>query len=67
MLLDPKEIFKAVEEHLFPFIREQVADRSPAKYMKEARNAIPSPTLLAKVVDKLHKVPMADRDTKGDI
>lgn len=66
-LLDPKEMFKVVDEHVFPFIREQVADGSLAKHMKEARNAIPTPALLAKVVDKLDKVPMADRDTKGDV
>ncbi len=66
-LLDPKEMFKVVDEHVFPFIREQVADGSLAGHMKEARNAIPSPALLAKVVDKLDKVPMADRDTKGDV
>jgi type I restriction enzyme M protein len=66
-LLDPREMFKVVDEHVFPFVREEVADGSLAKHMKEARNAIPSPALLAKVVDKLDKVPMADRDTKGDV
>ena len=66
-LLGPKEMFKVVDEHVFPFIREEVADGNLAKHMKEARNAIPSPALLAKVVDKLDKVPMVDRDTKGDV
>jgi type I restriction enzyme M protein len=63
----PKEMFSVVDEHVFPFLREKLADGSLAKHMKEARNAIPSPALLAKVVDKLDKVPMADRDTKGDV
>jgi type I restriction enzyme M protein len=35
--------------------------------MKDARFAIPTPALLAKVVDLLDKVPMEDRDTKGDL
>jgi type I restriction enzyme M protein len=35
--------------------------------MKDARNGIPTPALLAKVVDKLEKVEMQDRDTKGDV
>ena len=35
--------------------------------MKDARFTIPTPGLLAKVVDLLDEVPMADRDTKGDL
>jgi type I restriction enzyme M protein len=35
--------------------------------MREARFAIPTPALLAKVVDKLDAVPMQERDTKGDV
>ena len=35
--------------------------------MKDARFTIPTPALLAKVVDMLDAVPMDDRDTKGDL
>jgi type I restriction enzyme M protein len=35
--------------------------------MKDARFTIPTPALLAKVVDLLDQVPMDDRDTKGDL
>ena len=35
--------------------------------MKDARFTIPTPALLAKVVDLLDHVPIEDRDTKGDI
>jgi type I restriction enzyme M protein len=35
--------------------------------MKDARFTIPTPGLLAKVVDLLDHVPMEDRDTKGDL
>ncbi|MET3646289.1 type I restriction-modification system subunit M [Phyllobacterium ifriqiyense] len=67
-LFEPKEMFEVVDEHVFPFIREKIAaDGAMAKHMKDARNAIPSAALLAKVVDKLDKVKMDDRDTKGDV
>ncbi len=35
--------------------------------MKDARFTIPTPALLAKVVDMIAEVPMEDRDTKGDL
>ena len=35
--------------------------------MKDARFTIPTPALLAKVVDMIDQVPMEDRDTKGDL
>jgi type I restriction enzyme M protein len=35
--------------------------------MKDARFTIPSPGLLAKVVDLIDQIPMEDRDTKGDV
>ena len=66
--LEPREMFRIVDEHVFPFIRERVAaDGSLAKHMREARLGIPSPALLAKAVDKLDRIPMSGRDTKGDV
>ena len=35
--------------------------------MKDARFTIPNAALLAKVVDMIDKIPMEDRDTKGDL
>ena len=35
--------------------------------MKDARFTIPTPALLSKVVDLLDKVPIENRDTKGDL
>jgi len=66
---DAREMYRIVDEHVFPFIREKVAAEggAVAKHMKDARFAIPTPALLAKVVDKLEHIPMADRDTKGDV
>jgi type I restriction enzyme M protein len=42
-------------------------DSTYAQHMKDARFTIPTPALLAKVVDMLDHVPMEDRDTKGDV
>src|SRR5262249_56501027 len=67
-LFEPKDMFEVVEQHVFPFIREVVAKASSvAQHMREARFRIPTPALLAKVVDKLDRVKMDDRDTKGDV
>ncbi|WP_298268543.1 class I SAM-dependent DNA methyltransferase [Geobacter sp.] len=64
----PKEMFSVVGEHVFPFLRNLGGDDSTyAHHMKDARFTIPTPALLAKVVDLLDKVPMEERDTKGDL
>ncbi len=65
---DPKELFEVVEQHVFPFLRTLGGDGSTyAHHMKDARFTIPTPALLAKVVDMIDGVPMEDRDTKGDL
>ena len=67
------EMFTVVAEHVFPYLRADLAqqlggvDSTYAQHMKDARFTIPTPALLTKVVDLLDKVPMEDRDTKGDI
>src|SRR4029079_18716751 len=67
------EMFTVVAEHVFPFLRTDLArqlageDSTYAHHMKDARFTIPTPALLAKVVDLLDHVPMEDRDTKGDV
>lgn len=64
----PAEMYTVVGEHVFPFLRGMGGDGSTyAHHMKDARFTIPTPALLAKVVDMLDHVPMADRDTKGDL
>ena len=64
----PAEMFAVVDQHVFPFLRTLGGDGSTyAHHMKDARFTIPSPALLAKVVDLLDKVPMEARDTKGDL
>ena len=65
---DPKEMFTIISEHVFPFLREMAEDgTSHAEHMRDARFTIPTPALLARVVDMLGDIPMEDRDTKGDL
>jgi type I restriction enzyme M protein len=62
------EMFTVIGEHVFPFLRTLGGDDSTyAHHMKDARFTVPTPALLAKVVDQLDQVPMEDRDTKGDL
>ena len=64
----PSEMYDVVSEHVFPFLRTLGADgTSFAHHMENARFTIPTAALLAKVVDLMDKVPMEDRDTKGDL
>lgn len=64
----PAAMFEAVGEHVFPFLRTLGGDGSTyAHHMRDARFTIPTPALLARVVDMLDRVPMEDRDTKGDL
>src|SRR6266851_9356788 len=66
--LEPREMYTVVSEHVFQFLRNLGGDQSTyARHMKDARFTIPTPALLAKVVDLLDHVPMEDRDTKGDL
>jgi type I restriction enzyme M protein len=69
----PADMFAVVGEHIFPYLRTGLAQQlgngesTYAHHMKDARFTIPTPALLAKVVDMLDHVPMEDRDTNGDI
>lgn len=62
------EMYSVIGEHVFPFLRTMNGHGSTyAHHMRDARFTIPTPSLLAKVVDMLDLVPMEDRDTKGDL
>lgn len=64
----PADMFKIIDEHIFPFLRTLGGDESTyAHHMKDARFTIPTPALLSKVVDMIDHVPMDERDTKGDL
>ncbi len=65
---EAREMFKVVDEHVFPFLRTLGGEDSAfSEHMKDARLGIPTPALLAKAVEKLDAVRMDDRDTKGDV
>ncbi len=68
----PAEMYTVVGEHVFPFMRSGFGNSGGdsstfVHHMKDARFTIPTPALLAKVVDMIDQVPMDDRDTKGDL
>lgn len=64
----PAEMHRIVGEHVFPFIRRMGGDGSTySHHMKDAQFKVPTPGMLAKVVDMLDQIPMEDRDTKGDL
>ncbi|MBX9772389.1 MAG: type I restriction-modification system subunit M [Candidatus Obscuribacterales bacterium] len=68
--LSPQEMFDVVSTRVFPFIKELRSDVENSTYshhMKDARFTIPTPGLLAKVVELVDEIPMEDRDTKGDV
>ncbi|QGF22447.1 type I restriction-modification system subunit M [Raineyella fluvialis] len=66
--LEPEEMHKLLDRQVFPFLRTLGADGSTySDHMRDARFTIPTPALLARVVDMLDDVPMADRDTNGDL
>jgi type I restriction enzyme M protein len=64
----PADMYAVIGEHVFPFLRTLGGEESTyTTHMKDARFTIPTPALLAKVVDMIDHVPMEDRDTKGDL
>ena len=65
---DAKTMYETVADHVFPFLRSMAEEGTAhATHMKGARFTIPSAALLVKVVDLIDKLPMEDRDTKGDL
>jgi len=67
---DPESMFQLFIQPngVFEFMRNVGARNATfSKYMKGATFMIPTPRLLAMVVDMLTKVEMSDRDTNGDL
>ncbi len=70
LLGDAGSLYTLISEKVFPFIKTLGGEDGQSTYaahMKDARFTIPTPALLAKVVDMLDTIPMEDRDTKGDL
>ncbi|MCG5434444.1 type I restriction-modification system subunit M [Mycobacterium sp. MYCO198283] len=65
---EPAVMFATVGQQVFPFLRTLGSDGSTyGEHMEGARFTIPTPQLLSRVVDLLDDIPMADRDTNGDL
>jgi type I restriction enzyme M protein len=68
----PEQMFNTVKDEVFPFIKSLGATGDDegttySHHMKDALFLMPTPRVLANVVDKLDGIDMADRDTKGDL
>lgn len=65
---DPEIMYQLVSEGVFPYLRRLGGEGSTySHHMRDARFTIPTPNLLAKVVDLLAGIDMDTKDTKGDI
>lgn len=65
---EAREMMDVVAERVFPFLRQLGEEGSSyGEHMKDARLGFSNAALLAKTVDMLDKIPMDDRDTKGDL
>lgn len=71
----PEEMFVTVRDQVFPFIKslggngktKEGRDSTYTQHMKDAIFMMPTPRLLANVVDQLDGIDMSNSDTKGDL
>jgi len=71
----PETLFATIKDDVFPFIKKLGSnggsageeDSTYSHHMKDAIFMIPTPRVLANVVDQLDGIDMADKDTKGDL
>lgn len=65
---EARDMMTVVADHVFPFLRTLGEEGSSyGAHMKDARLGFSNAALLAKTVEMLDKIPMEDRDTKGDL
>jgi type I restriction enzyme M protein len=65
---EARAMMDVVADRVFPFLRQMGEEGSSyGDHMKDARLGFSNAALLAKAVDLLDKIPMEDRDTKGDL
>jgi type I restriction enzyme M protein len=67
---EPRKMYDVIVEAIFPFMKSMGSKESAfATHMRDARFTLPPEKagLLARVVEMLDKIPMEDRDTKGDL
>jgi len=69
----PEQMFETLRDGVFPFIKalgsngDAKDDSTYSHHMKDALFMMPTPRVLANVVDQLDGIDMADSDTKGDL
>ncbi|WP_027726317.1 type I restriction-modification system subunit M [Tuberibacillus calidus] len=65
----PEEMYRVVSDEVFPFIKSLHGkdDSAYSKYMSDAMFLIPTPNMLAKIVDGIDHLPLKDRDVQGDL
>ncbi|MEA1049536.1 class I SAM-dependent DNA methyltransferase [Lamprobacter modestohalophilus] len=75
----PEQMFATVKDEVFPFIKtlgsrngqgggtDAEGDSTYSHHMRDAIFMMPTPRVLANVVDQLDAIDMADSDTKGDL
>ena len=63
---DPENMFKTIRDYVFPFIKT-IGDSTFSRYMESATFLIPTPLVLAKVVDGIDSMDMNDKDIMGDV
>ncbi len=70
----PEKMLETVRDGVFPFIKTlggngdgDPEDSTYTHHMKDALFMMPTPRVLANVVDQLDSIDMADADTKGDL
>lgn len=65
---EARAMMDVVAERVFPFLRQLGEEGSSyGAHMRDARLGFSNAALLARAVDLLDKIPMDDRDTKGDL
>ena len=66
--IEVRDMMDVVSENVLPFLRQlREEDSRYGQHMKNVRLHFRNPALLAKTVEMLDKIPMDDRDTKGDL
>jgi type I restriction enzyme M protein len=71
----PEQMFATLRDQVFPFIKtlgrnggdEAEGDSTYSHHMKDALFMMPTPRVLANVVDQLDSIDMTDSDTQGDL
>jgi type I restriction enzyme M protein len=71
----PEQMFETVRDGVFPFIKTlgtngddpEATGSTYSHHMENALFMMPTPRVLANVVDQLDGIDMSDRDTKGDL